>query len=111
MRAISKADLIATAAERFRDAYQRRGEWLPATGGADYAAIFARLQALPPNPPEQAIFAITGDARWTANLCDECGEDRDITVLFAEEIHHPTDSVQLCLACLQAGLNLAIKMG
>jgi hypothetical protein len=111
MRVIAKSDLIASAAERYRDAYQRHGQWIAAANGLEPAAICARLEALPHNTPERTIVEITGDARWTANLCDECGEDKDITVLFGEEIHHPTDSVQICLACLQAGLKLATHVG
>ena len=107
MRVIAKTDLIATAAERYREAYQRRGEWLPTATGDDPAAVYARLQMLPADADDRAVAAITGDTRWTANICDECGEDQAVTILFAEEIHHPTDSVQLCPACLQAGLALA----
>jgi len=110
MRVISKADLVATAAERYREAFRRRGEWIPAATGDDPAVVFARLLALPAQADAQTVVAITGDSRWTANICDECGEDQEITVLFAEEIHHPTDSVQLCLACLQAGLGLAATL-
>lgn len=107
MRLVTKRQLIATAANRFRDAFQRRGTWLPATNGFDPAAIHATLSALPADAGEEAVIAAAGDNRWTANLCDECGDDVPVTVLYAEEISHSTDTVTLCPACLSAGLALA----
>lgn len=107
MYLVTKRQLIATAADRYRDAYQRRGVWLPATNGFDPAAVHAALSALPADAGEEAVIAATGDNRWTVNLCDECGDDVPVTVLYNEEIHHSTDSVTLCSACLSAGLELA----
>lgn len=106
MRVITKQALIATAAERFRDAHERRGEWLPTAEGGDAAAIFAKLTALPKKATEADIVAVTGDNRWTENICDECGEDRAITVLLGEEIHHPTDMMAICLDCLKQARNI-----
>lgn len=106
MRLITKQALIATAAERFRDAYQRQGAWIPSADGFDPATVFAALSALPSGAAEAAVIAASGDDRWTANLCDECGEDVPVTVLMAEEIHHPTDAVTLCPTCLAAALAL-----
>lgn len=107
MRVITKQALIATAAERFRESHQRRGEWLPTAAGDDSASIYAKLVALPSGIDEEAITAAVGDNRWTENLCDECGEDRAVTVLLGEEIHHPTDMLSLCLDCLKQARRLA----
>lgn len=107
MRVITKQALLATVAERFREAHQRRSEWLPTASGDDSAAIYSRLTALPTEPTEEAVTAAIGDNRWTENLCDECGEDHEVTVLIGEEIHHPTDMVSICLACLKQAKRLA----
>jgi hypothetical protein len=106
MRVITKQALLATVAERFREAHQRRGEWLPAAGG-DAAVIYSQLTALPVEPSEEAVIATIGDNRWTENICDECGEDRAVTVLLGEEIHHPTDMMAICLDCLKQAKRLA----
>lgn len=107
MRVIKKSTLLETVADRYRAAHQRRGEWMAAPDGSDPAAVYAKLQQLPPNADEAAVTAIIGDNRYTANICDECHNDVPVTVLLAEEIHHPTDSVTLCTICLAAALELA----
>ncbi len=107
MRVTTKQTLIATIAERFRDAHQRRGEWIPTADGRDAAAIFAKLAALPKDATEELITASVGDNRWTENVCDECHEDRDITIILGEEIHHPTDAIALCPDCLKKATKLA----
>jgi hypothetical protein len=107
MRVITKQSLLATVAERYRETYQRRGEWLPTAEGSQAAGIFAQLTALPPEPSEAAITAIIGDNRWTENICNECGEDRAVTVLLGEEPHHPTDALAICTDCLKQAKRIA----
>jgi 3-polyprenyl-4-hydroxybenzoate decarboxylase len=107
MRVITKQALITTAAERFREAHQRRGEWLPTADGGDAAAIYAKLTALPVDVKESDLTAAIGDNRWTENICDECGEDRDVTVILGEEIHHPTDMTAICPLCLKQARRIA----
>ncbi len=107
MRVITKQALLATVAERFREAHQRRGEWLPTASGGDASAIYSLLIALPVEPKEKDVIAAIGDNRWTENICDECGEDRAVTVLLGEEIHHPTDMTAICLDCLKRAKRLA----
>lgn len=107
MRVITKQTLIATAAERFREAHQRRDEWLPSANGGDAAAIFAALTALPSKASEDDVVAAIGDNRWTENVCDECGEDRAVVVLLGEEPHHPTDMTAICLDCLKKAKRIA----
>lgn len=107
MRVITKQSLIATVAERYREAHQRRGEWLPTAEGSQAAAIYAQLAALPTNATEETIIATLGDNRWTVNLCDECGEDRPVTVILAEEDHHATDAVAICTDCLKKAKRIA----
>lgn len=107
MRVISKQTLLATAADRYREAHQRRGEWYQSSEGIEAAATFVKLAALPAGSGEEAITAIIGDNRWTENLCDECGEDSAVTVLLGEESHHPTDPVAICLDCLKQAKRIA----
>lgn len=107
MRVITKQALLATAAERYREVHQRRGEWLPTADGKDAAAIYAQLTALSSTTDEAAITTTVGDNRWTENLCNECGEDREVTIILGEEIHHPTDMATICLDCLKQATRLA----
>ena len=107
MRLISKDRLIATVAQRWRDAHQRRGQWLPATSGPDPQQVYRLLMELPQDAGEAQVTAIAGDGRWTQNICHECGEDADITVAVGAELHHPTDTSVVCLSCLQQALALA----
>jgi hypothetical protein len=107
MRVITKQALLATVAERFRQAHQRRDEWIPMPEGGDASALYAKLTALPAEPSEEAVLEVIGDNRWTENRCDECGEDRAVTVLLAEEIHHPTDMTAICSECLKQAKRLA----
>jgi hypothetical protein len=107
MRVITKEALIATVAERYRETHQRRGEWTTSPDGSDAPAIYAKLAALPASASEETIVAVIGDSRFTENVCDECGEDRPVTVLFGEEIHHPTDMMALCLDCLKQAKRIA----
>lgn len=107
MLLVTKQALVSTAAERYREANQRRGEWLPVHDGSDPQAIYQQLKALPTGSDPIAVAAITGDSRWTDNICDECGADCDAVVLVAIEVHHPTDITALCTHCLQQALRLA----
>jgi hypothetical protein len=107
MRVITKEVLITTAAERFREAHQRRGEWMASADGSDAPGIYARLRALPSDAGEEAVTAVVGDKRYTENICDECGEDKAVTILLGEEIHHPTDMAAICYDCLKQARRLA----
>lgn len=107
MLLVTKQMLVAGAAERYREANQWRGEWLPPTDGRDPQTIYRQLQALPRDADAAAVTEITGDPRWTANICDECGQDCETVVLVAIEMHHPTDMTALCTRCLQQALQLA----
>ena len=107
MRVITKQALLATVAERFRESHQRRGEWLPTATGESSAAIYAKLTNLPTEPTEEAVIAAIGNNLWTENICDQCGEDSEVTVLLGEEIHHPTDMISVCDKCLKQAKRLA----
>lgn len=107
---VTKRGLIATAAQRWKATYQRRNEWLSAPQQPATGAVYTALLALPTNATEAQVIALTGDNRWTQNLCHECGLDREVTVGFAQEPHHPTETTYICLACLNQALALAIPV-
>lgn len=107
MRVVTKAALIATVAERYREAHQRRGEWTITADGKDAPTVYARLAALPQPVDEATVVAVIGDNRYTENVCNECGEDRAVTVLLGEEIHHAIDMMGICLDCLKQAKRLA----
>jgi len=107
MLLVTKQMLAAGAAERYREANQWRGEWLPPTDGRDPQTIYRQLQALSHDTDAEKVTEITGDPRWTANSCDECGQDCETVVLVAIEMHHPTDMTALCPDCLRQALRLA----
>jgi hypothetical protein len=50
---------------------------------------------------------VVGDKRYTENICDECGEDKAVTILLGEEDHHPTDMTAICYDCLKQARRLA----
>lgn len=101
---VTKQKLIATVAERWRATYQRREEWLLASQVAATGDVYAALCALPTSATEAQIIALTGDNRWTQNRCHECSVDSEVTVGFAQEAHHPTETTYLCLSCLQQAI-------
>ena len=108
MRIVTKQALITTAATRYREINQRRnGEWRQLDNGRDAANVFDQLQHFGPEIDEATLTELVGDNRLTENICDECLQDREVTVTLAEEIHHPTDAVQLCTSCLDKAVHLA----
>lgn len=101
---VTKQKLIATVAERWQATYQRREEWLPAPQVTATNAVYTALRALPADATEAQVIALTGDNRWTQNRCHECSVDSAVTVGFAQEAHHPTETTYLCLPCLQQAI-------
>jgi hypothetical protein len=107
MQVIRKVDLIAQVAENWRLAHQRRNEWIVPEQGAHPKAMYERLLTLSRRATEEDVVAILGDDRWTVNICQQCGKDRDVLVAFgAGEVHHPTDTAFVCVACLEAAVEL-----
>lgn len=107
---VTKRGLLAAVAERWRSTYQRRDEWLPAPQVADTSVVYAALRALPAAATEAQVIALTGDNRWTQNRCHECAVDSAVTVGFAQEPHHPTETTYLCVACLQQAIDRATNL-
>ena len=104
MVVVTKRDLIATVAERWRATHFGRGYWVTATDSFDPEQIYLALKALPPEASEAQVTAITGQPWWTQNFCAECENDSAVTVGFGAELHHPTDTCFICLDCLERGL-------
>ncbi|HMN30725.1 MAG TPA: hypothetical protein PKE45_21410 [Caldilineaceae bacterium] len=106
MHVVTKQELIATVAERWLDTYYARDHWQDGPANFDPEIIYHQLKALPATANEEAVTAITGQPWWTANICHECGLDREVTVGFGQEPHHPLDVKYLCPTCLQKALAL-----
>jgi hypothetical protein len=106
MVVITKRGLIASVAKRWQATYQRRDEWLPAPHHRATGEIYTTLLALPADATEAQVIDITGDNRWTQNRCHECNFDSEVTIGFAQEAHHPTETTYLCAACLTQALAL-----
>ncbi|RIK38993.1 MAG: hypothetical protein DCC55_19415 [Chloroflexi bacterium] len=106
MIVVTKRDLVATVADRWFDTHYGRGRWLHATDAFDPEAIYHALKALPPGADEAAVLAITGQAWWTQNLCEECGADCEVTIGFTQEPHHALDAKYICVGCLERALAL-----
>jgi hypothetical protein len=47
------------------------------------------------------IDAIIGNETWTRNTCDECGEDREVTVRIGDVAHYGSRWLDLCAGCLR----------
>ncbi len=90
---------------------RRGGRWVAREGQPSPEAIYQALKALPLHADEEAVASVTGDNRWTQNICDECGADAAITVALGAEIHHATDTAYICLSCLQRAVALAGSVG
>jgi hypothetical protein len=101
---VTKRKLLATVADRWRATYQRWDGWLSAPQMIDTGAVYTTLRALPADATEAQVIALTGDNRWTQNRCHECQVDSEVTVGFAQEAHHPTETTYLCLSCLQQAI-------
>ena len=107
MLRVTKQALIASAAQRWLETYAYGGRWPDTTSTFDPQKIYTALQALPADVSEAQITAITGRADWTQNICDECGQDRAVTVGLGQEIHHAIDTKYICLPCLEQAVTLA----
>lgn len=107
MELITKERLIATAADRFRATNLIRAHWRIHHDGTSSQEIYDALRALPADAQEEDVLAITGDNRWTQNICLECGRDVPATVALGGEAHHPTDTATICVSCLQRAVALA----
>lgn len=107
MKLITKQQLIATAAQRYRTAHTVRDQWLDLPDIQRKKAVYAALCELPSNADEAQITAIVGSDRLTRNVCHECGCDSEVTVGLGSEIHHAIDTRYICTGCLERALSLA----
>ena len=103
MRLKTKSDLIKSVAENWKRQY-----WHPRRGWREIRKeeIYRRLSELPEQATEDDIAAIIGNASWTANKCDECGQDVDVTVMLGQEPDYESRTVFACLDCLEKAIAL-----
>lgn len=107
MRVVTKKELIGSVAERFASTYKSQNRWPTDRDYSKEIAIHAALSSLPPNSDEEAVTAIIGHNRFTRNICHQCSNDSDVTVVFGSEKHHMLDVRYLCPQCLEKGIRLA----
>jgi hypothetical protein len=103
---ITKSDLIASTAERYRQRFCIKR-------GNDRAGFGLRLshnehhKLLLQATTEDDIEHVIGNRHWTRNQCDECEQDKAITVQFGEEPGYESSTVNVCLDCLKKAVLLA----
>ena len=103
MRVITKSQLIAIVAERWKRQYFLSGKgWKQYRG--DARATWQQLKELPPDASEDAVAAIIGNRSWTRNRCHECGEDVQVLVELGEEPSCESSTAQICINCLREAL-------
>lgn len=116
----TKRELIAGIAEVFKQRHCRKG--LSANPPAhlydaqsgwyryrdfDPKPQYERLLALPKGATEEQVVAIAGTNVWTENVCDECGQDVEVTVILGEEEDYESRTAWICPECLEKALELA----
>lgn len=72
------------------------------TAGCD--STHAVYQKLMGGLSEVEINKLIGNDGWTANRCEECGEDSQVLIIF----EHNDESVRVCKSCLEKALKLIV---
>lgn len=105
MKLKKKSDLIRNVAENWKRQYwhPKRG-WQPHNESKE--VIYRELSELPEQATEDDIAAIIGNAGWTRNKCDECGQDVDVTVMVGQEPDYESRTAFICLDCLKRAVTL-----
>ena len=105
MKIITKASLISSMADRYKQTYNT-------DKNAGQALFGMRLmhkehyELLRVATTEDAIGEVMGNRSWTKNKCDECGQDYDVTVQLGEEPDYESATAQICLGCLNKAVEL-----
>jgi len=108
MRLRIKSDLIRSVAESWKRQY-----WHPGRGWSKVyrkEEIYRRLSDLSEQATEDGVKAIIGNYSWTTNRCDECGKDVDVTVMLGQEPDYESQTVFVCLDCLEKAIALVEGM-
>ena len=92
-----KADLIKNIVQ----------EWVAKYSDSEFE-IRKKLQALD-LPTENHTNEIIGNNDWTSTVCNECGQEKLISVYFGENMYNSEDGqyfIEICTDCLNAALEL-----
>lgn len=74
----------------------------------DIVLIGAILKTEKPTT-EEHVERIIGNNTWTRNVCDECGNDSEITVQLGEEPDYDSATAKICQECLKKALSLCYR--
>ena len=103
MEIITKKELIASVAERWRYQYPKNA------CTEKMETIYQKLIRLPLGATENDVTNIIGNGSWTRNKCDECQKENEVIVRIGEEPDDDFSYAYICAACLQTALELAEK--
>lgn len=105
MDVITKKRLIETAAQRWREEMDFVFKWAPrrVCSMMGLSETHAKLNKLSVDASEDDVAAIVGNHKWTENLCQECGIDAPLTIIFAGG----NPKTKICMACLTKATALA----
>lgn len=103
MKLISKNWMASQVATRWGEQYGQYKHYKE-----DSRKIHQELVALGPNPNPSDIEAIIGNKSWTANHCDECRKDCEVTIQLGEEPDWESSTVNLCSDCLLKAIGLVV---
>ena len=111
MEAITKQGLIDSIAERWDEVFKPNAFHSMDLGIAGEARgrsplqVYNELKVLPQKATEEMVTKIIGNDSWTGNICSECRQDSEVTILLG--IPDDDDAANVCLSCLKKAMALA----
>jgi hypothetical protein len=105
---VTRESLAATAAERFRSAYQRDGHWPldashgPYLRGRRYEDIYADLARA--RTVEEVERVLPRELGWTRVACDNCDQDVEAAVQVGSHSDEEYGPCHYCRPCLELAL-------
>lgn len=84
MKVITKKELVSTFLDRYKEQLNNY-RTLPESLKKIHEERIKKIGAIE-NPTELDISKILGNNTWTANYCDECEEDSEVSIILGETI-------------------------
>ena len=101
MDIIKKTDLIENVYDKWTEQYR---------GSIDEDKLLVAVILKTEKPTtEEHIERIIGNNSWTRNICNECGNDSEITVQLGEEPDYDSATAKICPECLKKALSLCYR--
>lgn len=98
MNIIKKTDLIENVYDKWIEQYR---------GSTDEDKLLVAVILKTEKPTtEEHVERIIGNNSWTRNICNECGNDSEITVQLGEEPDYDSATAKICPECLKKALSL-----